>query len=83
MLHDIPTTWARGLRTSIRDGCMNAVPRKRLAEQVYEDLRSIYGPRHYRPWTELGPVTRSRFLMLVTEMESVGLIDPAYPEHNP
>lgn len=62
---------------------MNSVPRRELAERVYEGMRALYGPTLYRPWAELGPLTRSRFLMLVTEMESVGLIDPAYPEHNP
>jgi hypothetical protein len=62
---------------------MNSVPRKELAEQIYEDMRALYGPQQYRPWTELGPLTRSRFLMIVTEMENIGLIDPQYPEHNP
>ena len=62
---------------------MNAVPRRELAERIYEGMRAHYGPAVYRPWQELGPLTRSRFLMLVAEMEGVGLIDPAYPEHNP
>lgn len=65
------------------DSSMNAVPRKELAKRIYEGMRAHYGPSVYRPWQELGPLTRSRFLMLVAEMESVGLIDPAYPEHNP
>ena len=62
---------------------MDAVPRKELAERIYEGMRAHYGSAVYRPWQELGPLTRSRFLLLVAEMESVGLIDPAYPEHNP
>lgn len=62
---------------------MNSRPRRRLAEQVYDGMRTLYGPTLYRPWEELGPLTRSRFLLLLTEMENVGLIDPSYPEHNP
>lgn len=62
---------------------MNSVPRRELAERVYEKMRAHYGHALYRPWGDLGPLTRSRFLMLITEMEGVGLIDPAYPEHNP
>ncbi len=72
-----------GLGSGKPDSSMNAVPRKELAERIYEGMRAHYGPAVYRPWQELGPLTRSRFLVLVSEMESVGLIDPAYPEHNP
>jgi hypothetical protein len=65
------------------DDTMNTVPRKEFAEQVYEGMRTLYGPEQYRLWSELGPLTRSRFLMMVTEMENIGLIDVQFPEHNP
>lgn len=71
------------LQTHKADSRMKAVPRKELAEQVYEEMRALYGNDRYRPWTELGPLTRSRFLMIVADMENIGLIDPLYPEHNP